>query len=217
MQRDGLRGRRPRRFVATTDSAHAQPVVPNTLDRQFAVATVPGCDRVWTGDITYVSTREGWLYLAVVLDLASRRVIGWAVRATLERELVVAALTMALTHRQPAPGVLHHSDRGSQYASDEYRALLTTHGLAMSMSRAGDCWDNAVTERVFATFKVELAHEADWGTRDEARRAIFEFIEVWYNRERRHSSLGYLTPQEYEERLQQNERQHGRHNVRQVA
>lgn len=202
MKTDGLRGRRPRRFVRTTDSAHGAPIAPNTLARQFAVDTVAACDRVWTGDITYVSTREGWLYLAVVLDLASRRVVGWAVRETLERELAVAALTMALTHRQPAAGVLHHSDRGSQYASAEYRALLSAHGLDASMSRCGDCWDNAVTESFFATFKVELVYEADWATREEARRGIFEFIEVWYNRERRHSALGYLTPQEYEERLQ---------------
>jgi transposase InsO family protein len=201
MQRDGLRGRRPRRFVHTTDSAHGEPVAPNTLDRAFAVSQVAACDRVWTSDITYVPTREGWLYLAVILDLASRRVVGWAVRATLERELVLAALAMALTHRQPDPGVLHHSDRGSQYASEDFRALLTAHGLEASMSRRGNCWDNAVTESFFATFKVELVYEEDWRTRDEARRAIFEFIEVWYNRARRHSSLGYCTPVEYEEKL----------------
>jgi transposase InsO family protein len=204
MRRDGLQGRRPRRVVRTTDSAHGEPVAPNTLARQFGVATIPACDRVWTSDITYVPTREGWLYLAVILDLASRRVVGWAVRATLERELVLAALTMALIHRQPGRGVLHHSDRGSQYASGDYRALLAAHGLQASMSRRGDCWDNAVTESFFATFKGELVHASDWRTHDAARSAIFEFIEVWYNRERRHSSLGYATPAEYEETLQQN-------------
>lgn len=198
MQQQGLRGRRPKRFVHTTDSAHGQPIAPNTLARQFVVEAIPAQDRVWTSDITYVATREGWLYLAVVLDLGSRRVIGWAVRETLERELALAALTMALTHRQPAPGVLLHSDRGSQYASEDYRALLATHGLEGSMSRRGNCWDNAVAESFFATFKVELAHEADWATRDAARADIFEFIEVWYTRERRHSSLGYCTPVEYE-------------------
>lgn len=201
MQSEGLRGRRRRRFVPTTDSAHGDPVAPNTLARQFDVESIPACDRIWASDITYVPTREGWLYLAVILDLASRRVVGWALRTTLERELVLAALGMALMHRQPDRGVLHHSDRGSQYASAEYRALLTAHGAAASMSRRGNCWDNAVTESFFATVKVELVHESDWATRDEARRDIFEFIEVWYNRERRHSSLGYDTPVEYEEKL----------------
>lgn len=203
MRSEGLRGRRRRRFVPTTDSAHGAPIAPNTLDRQFAVATIPACDRIWTSDITYVPTREGWLYLAVILDLASRRVVGWALRTTLERALVLAALSMALTHRQPGRGVLHHSDRGSQYASEDYQAVLTAHGLEASMSRRGNCWDNAVTESFFATFKVELVHDTDWGTRDEARRDIFEFIEVWYNRERRHSSLAYCTPVEYEEKLHQ--------------
>lgn len=201
MQSDGLRGRRPRRFVPTTDSAHGDPVAPNTLARQFEVAAIPACDRIWASDLTYVPTREGWLSLAVILDLASRRVVGWALRATLERELVLAALGMALVHRQPDAGILLHSDRGSQYASAEYRARLTAHGAAASMSRRGNCWDNAVAESFVATVKVELVHESDWATRDEARGAIFEFIEVWYNRERRHSSLGYDTPVEYEERL----------------
>lgn len=206
MQRDGLRGRRPRRFVRTTDSAHGAPIAPNTLARQFGVHTIPSQDRVWTSDITYVPTREGWLYLAVLLDLASRRIVGWAVRRTLDRELVLAALHMALTHRQPPRGVLHHSDRGSQYASAEYRDVLTAHGLEASMSRQGNCWDNAVTESFFATFKVELVYETDWATRDAATRDIFEFIEVWYNRERRHSSLGYCTPVEYEEERLTNNR-----------
>jgi transposase InsO family protein len=198
MQCDGLRGRRPRRFVHTTDSTHAAPIAPNTLARQFDVRTVAAPDRVWVSDITYVPTREGWLYLAVILDLATRRVVGWATRRTLDRELAVAALQMALLHRQPPRGVLHHSDRGTQYASAEYRAALTAHGLTASMSRRGDCWDNAVAESFFATFKVELVYETDWATRDAAARDIFEFIEVWYNRERLHSSLGYRTPVAYE-------------------
>jgi putative transposase len=153
---------------------------------------------VWVGDITYLTTREGWLYLAVILDLASRRVIGWAMRHTLEGALTRDALTMALVGRRPAPGVLHHTDRGSQYAAADYRAVLTAHGMECSMSGVGDCWDNAVAESFFATLKRELADEADWTTRDEARTAVFEYIEVWYNRQRRHSSLGYLSPVAYE-------------------
>lgn len=213
MQRDGLRGRRARRFVHTTDSAHAEPIAPNTLARQFDVRTVTTPDRVWASDITYVPTRQGWLYLAVILDLASRRVVGWAIRRTLDRELAVAALHMALLHRQPPRGLLHHSDRGAQYASAEYRAALTTHGLEASMSRRGNCWDNAVAESFFATFKVELVYETDWATRDAASRDIFEFIEVWYNRERRHSSLGYCTPVEYEEKSIRKNRNINRRNA----
>lgn len=155
-------------------------------------------DRIWASDITYVPTQEGWLYLAVVLDLASRRVIGWALRHTLERGLTLAALRMALAPRRPGPGVLHHSDRGSQYACGEYRALLAIHGMTCSMSRKGDCYDNAVVESFFAPLKTELVDEAGWATRDDARAALFEYIEVWYNRERRHSSLGYRSPVQYE-------------------
>jgi transposase InsO family protein len=198
MRTDGLRGRRRRRVVHTTDSAHAAPVAPNTLARQFAVAATPACDRVWVGDITYLPTPEGWLYLAVLLDLASRRVVGWALDTTLDQTLPLAALRMALGQRQPAPGLLHHSDRGVQYASAGYRAWLAAHGVAVSMSRRGDCWDNAVVESFFATLKVELVHEATWPSRAAARREIFEFIEVWYNRQRRHSSLGFRTPVAYE-------------------
>lgn len=154
-------------------------------------------DRVWVGDITYLTTRDGWLYLAVVLDLASR-VIGWAMRHTLAGEFTREALTMALTSRRPAPGTLHHTDRGSQYAAGDYQALLALHAMECSMSGVGDCWDNAVAESFFATLKRELADRADWHTRDEARTAVFEYIEVWYNRQRRHSSLGYLSPVAYE-------------------
>jgi transposase InsO family protein len=191
MRADGLVGRRPRRFVRTTQARAGDAVAPNRLDRQFAVAQVPGPDRVWVSDITYVPTREGWLFLAIVLDLASRRVVGWALDETLAAEL-------ALVQRCLAPGLLHHSDRGSQYTSDAYQAKLTAHGLVASMSRKGDCWDNAVAESFFATLETELIEEADWGTRAEARRAIAEFIEQWYNRERRHSSLGYRSPVEFE-------------------
>jgi len=198
MRKQGLRAKTPRRYRRTTDSNHAHPVAPNTLDRQFAVEQVAAPDRVWVSDITYLATREGWLYLAVVLDLASRRVIGWAMRHTLEGALTRAALTMALAGRQPGPGVLHHSDRGSQYAAGDYRALLSAHEMVCSMSRLGDCWDNAVAESFFATLKRELVDDADWMTRDDGRTAVFEFIEVWYNRERLHSSLGYLSPVAYE-------------------
>ena len=198
MREDGLVGRRPRRWVRTTDSHHADPIAPNVLDRQFSVAQVAGPNLVWVSDLTYVPTREGWLFLAIVLDLASRRVVGWAMRETLEADLALAALRMALADREPAPGLVHHSDRGSQYTCADYQAVLAAHGLVASMSKKGDCWDNAVAESFFATVETELILEADWTTRDEARLAIFVFIEAWYNRERRHSSLGYRSPVQYE-------------------
>jgi len=200
MQADGLRAKTRRRYWVTTDSRHEHPVAPNTLDRRFAVAQVGAPNRVWVGDITDLATGEGWLYLAVILDLASRRVIGWAMRHTLEGALTRDALLMALQGRQPGPGVLHHTDRGSQYAAGEYRGLLAAHGLDCSMSRVGDCWDNAVSESFFATLQRELK-DADWATRDAARTAVFEYIEVWYNRQRRHSSLGYVSPAVYEQQL----------------
>jgi transposase InsO family protein len=198
MQEEELRAKTPRRFRVTTDSTHAHPIAPNRLDRQFAVEEGAALDRVWVGDITYLTTRDGWLYLAIVLDLASRRVIGWAMRHTLEGALTRDALTMALTGRQPAPGALHHTDRGSQYAAGAYQDVLTAYGMDCSMSRAGNCWDNAVAESFFATLKRELADDADWATREEARTAVFEYIEVWYNQQRRHSSLGYLSPAAFE-------------------
>ena len=198
MREDGLVGRRPRRFVRTTDSRHADPIAPNVLERRFGITTVAAPNRVWVSDITYVPTRAGWLFLAIVVDLAARRVVGWAMRETLEAELALAALAMALADRQPGPGLLHHSDRGSQYTCAAYQRLLTAHGAQASMSRKGDCWDNAVAESFFATLESELILDADWASRDEARQAIFEFIEVWYNRERRHSTLGYRSPVQYE-------------------
>lgn len=195
MREAGLQSKRPHRFRTTTQSQHRHPLAPNVLDRQFAIAPP---NRVWAADITYLPTREGWLYLAVLLDLGSRRVVGWALRPTLDRELVLAALHQALTTRRPSVGLLHHSDRGSQYACGEYRALLAARGITVSMSRAGDCWDNAVVESFFATLKTELVHGARWATRAEATVAVADFIEVWYNRQRRHSSLGYVSPVEYE-------------------
>jgi len=198
MQEEGLRAKAPRRFRVTTDSKHAHPIAPNLLDRQFAVKDGAGLDRVWIGDITYLTTREGWLYLAIILDLASRRVIGWAMRHTLEGALTRDALLMALTGRRPEPGTLHHTDQGSQYAAGDYQDILIEHAMDCSMSRVGNCWDNAVAESFFATLKRELADDADWATRDDARTAVFEYIEVWYNQQRRHSSLGYLTPAAFE-------------------
>jgi len=198
MRGAGVRARTPRRFRVTTESAHTHPIAPNVLDRQFAVEAVPALNTVWVGDMTYLATREGWLYLAIVLDLASRRVVGWAMRHTLEGALTRDALEMALAGRQPGAGVLHHTDRGSQYAAGAYQALLAAQAMTCSMSRVGNCWDNAVAESFFATLKRELADHADWATRDLARTAVFEYIEVWYNRQRRHSSLGYLSPAAYE-------------------
>jgi transposase InsO family protein len=206
MREDGLVGRRPRRFVRTTDSGHADPIAPNGLDRQFGVDAGSELNRVWVSDITYLPTREGFLFLAIVLELASRRVVGWAMRATLEADLALAALRMALADRQPPPGLLHHSDRGTQYTCGAYRGLLTAHGLVASMSKKGDCWDNAVAESFFATLESELILEADWLTRDAARQAVFEYIEAWYNRERRHSSLGYRSPAQYEAEMLQRRR-----------
>ena len=202
MRADALVGRaRRRRGVRTTDARHGHPVAPNVLARQFDVREVAAVNRVWVSDLTYVPTREGWLYLATVVDLASRRVVGWAMRETLEADLALAALRMALGTRRPAPGLVHHSDRGVQYACAEYRTLLAAHGLVPSMSRKGNCWDNAVAESFFATLELELIVRSDWRTRDDARRAIFRYIEAWYNRERRHSTLGYVSPAQYEAQL----------------
>ena len=198
MREDGLVGRRRRRFVRTTDSRHSYPIAANVLDRRFGVEQVAGPNRVWVSDLTYVPTREGWLFLAIVLDLGSRRVVGWAMRDTLEAELALAALRMALADRRPTSGLVHHSDRGSQYACGDYRRLLEEHGLVASMSKKGDCWDNAVAESFFASLETELIQEANWDTRAAARQAIFEYVEAWYNRERRHSSLGYRSPVQYE-------------------
>lgn len=201
MRQDGLVARKRRRHRSTTDSAHSHPTAPNLLERRFGTEAVGAPNRVWVGDITYVPTREGWLYLAAVLDLGTRRVVGWSMRDNLESELATDALRMALLSRRPAAGLIHHSDRGVQYACGAYRDLLDAHGLMASMSRKGDCWDNAVAESFFATLEWELIDDADWHTHQEARRAIFHYIEIWYNRQRRHSTLGYRSPAEYEELL----------------
>ena len=202
MREDGLVARpRKRHRIVTTNSNHTDPIAPNLLAREFDVNGV-GINRVWVADITYVPTREGPLYLATVLDLGSRRCVGWAMRDTLESELAVSALRMARAARVPDPGLIHHSDRGSQYTSGDYRRELAAHGMIASMSGKGDCYDNAVAESFFSTLEFELLMKNDWHTRGEARRAIFRYIETWYNRKRRHSTLGYLSPAEYEQQLQ---------------
>lgn len=196
MRREGLRGRVRRRFRRTTDSSHGLQVAPNVLDRRFD-ADAP--DRVWAGDITYVRTAGGWAYLAVILDLHSRLVVGWAFADHMRTELVESALVSALNKRKPSPELLHHSDRGSQYASADYRGRLAARGIAVSMSRRGDCWDNAVVESFFGTLKQELIHPARQLDFAEARAAIHEYVEVFYNRQRLHSSLDYRTPAEVDE------------------
>ncbi len=201
MRRNEIRSKKKRRFRVTTNSNHSYVVAENILDRRFAVNEQLDVDTVWVSDITYVPTREGWLYLAVVIDLASRMVVGWATQRSLDHAICTKALLMALQKRQPAQGLLLHSDRGVQYACHEYRALLREHGIVQSMSRKGDCWDNAVAESFFATLEWELIEDRDWHSRFEAARDIFGFIEFWYNRTRRHSSLGAMSPARFEDQL----------------
>ena len=192
----GLRAISHRKFrVRTTDSSHEFPVARNELDQDFT-ATKP--NEIWLSDITYIPTREGWLYLAAVEDLYSRRVVGWSMGTSLESRLVVDALHMAVAQRFPGAGLLAHSDRGSQYASDHYQRVLSNHGITCSMSRAGNCYDNAPMESFFASLKKELVHHQDYPTIEAAKASVFEYIEVFYNRVRRHSSLGYVAPEEFE-------------------
>lgn len=200
MRVDGLVARRRRRRPRTTNSIHGYRVAPNLLGRKFDVNGVR-LNEVWVSDLTYIPTAEGFLYLAATVDLASRNCVGWAMRETLDAELAVSGLRMAVAARNPQPGLIHHSDRGSQYACDEFRRELELHGVRASMSRKADCWDNAVAESFFATLELELIANSRWQTRAEARTAVFEFIESWYNRVRRHSTLGYLSPVQYEEKL----------------
>jgi transposase InsO family protein len=200
MVEQGLRARPKRRFRTTTDSRHGLPLAANVLQREFTVAQP---NVAWVTDITYIWTQEGWLYLAVILDLFSRRVVGWSMSAQITRQLALDALTMGLAQRQPDRGLLHHSDRGSQYASGDYRQLLDQHGIVCSMSRKANCWDNAVAESFFATLKTELVYQCAWVTRAEARGALFEYLEIFYNAQRRHSSLGYLSPVAFEQQYEQ--------------
>ena len=197
MRRQGLAGRvRGRRRPWTTDSDHTQPIAPNRLGQREAPVERP--DEVWAADITYVPTSEGWLYLAGVLDLGSRRVVGWAMGESLETSLPMDALRMALRQRRPTGGLLHHSDRGCQYASEAYREHLAAWNVTPSMSRRGNCYDNAAMESFWSTLKEELVHRTHFESRAQAASAIFDYIEIFYNRERLHSALGYLSPVEFE-------------------
>lgn len=196
MRTHGIVSRHKRKYKVTTNSRHTHSVAENLLGRQFTVAAP---NRWWVSDITYIPTREGWLYLAITLDLYHRKVVGWSMDRRMTQQLVIDALTMALKNGKPGPGLSHHSDQGVQYASQAFQALLTAAGIQGSMSRKGNCWDNAVAESFFHTLKVELVHPRHYHTRQEARAEIFEYIEVFYNRQRRHSALGYRTPAECEE------------------
>jgi putative transposase len=196
MNAHGIRAKTRRRFVPrTTDAGHGFTLAPNRLDRDFSAA---GPNQKWVCDITYIPTGEGWLYLAVVLDIWSRRVVGWSMASHLRFELVGDALRMALWNRRPEAGLLHHSDRGVQYACGEYQRMLAEHGILCSMSRTGDCYDNALMESFFSRLKVELVYDEHYASRAEATGSIFEYLEVFYNRKRRHSALGYLSPAAFE-------------------
>lgn len=188
MREAGLACKTQRKFKVTTNSQHDLPIAPNHLDRQFNVGRP---NQVYVGDITYLPTREGWLYLAVVIDLYSRQVVGWSMAEPMRAKLVNDALLMAVWKRKPEQGLMWHTDRGSQYASESHRALLARHGIRQSMSRKGNCWDNSVSESFFHTLKTELVHPQTYQTRAGARQTIFEYIEVFYNRERLHSANGY--------------------------
>ena len=191
MRENGIRARHKRRFKATTDSKHALPVAPNRLDRNFQPAAP---NQVWSADLTYIWTDEGWLYLAVVLDLFNREVVGWSIKPRMTADIVMDALSMAWFRRRPAPGLMHHSDRGSQYASGAFQARLHEYGMVCSMSRKGNCWDNAPTESFFNSLKNERVHGTRYDTRDEAIADVFDYIEPFYNRRRQHSTLGYVSP-----------------------
>ena len=194
MRENGIRARYKRRYKATTDSKHALPVAPNVLDRDF---TPSAPNQTWTADLTYVWTAEGWLYLAIVLDLFNREIVGWSIKPRMTADIVTDALTMAWFRRKPGPGLIHHSDRGSQYASHAFQEKLTEYGMICSMSRKGNCWDNATSESFFNSLKNERVHGTRYETRDEAIADLFAYIEVFYNRSRRHSTLGYKSPTQF--------------------
>ena len=195
MREQQLRARGRRKFVATTDSKHSMRTPPNLVKRQFETKEP---DRVWAGDVTYLPTGEGWLFLAVLLDLYSRRVVGWALSARNDEALTLSALQMAVDQRRPSSGLIHHSDRGTTYASGEYQDVLARNGLVCSMSRKGDCWDNAVAESFFSTLDIECARERPFATRSAARREVADYILTFYNPTRLHSTLGYMSPMEFE-------------------
>lgn len=198
MREAGLQGARRRRYRATTDSQHTYPVAPNHLAQRF---TVSRTDKVWLADLTYLPTREGWLYLAAVMDLASRRIVGWSTSERIDQKLVLEALDRALVTRRPAPGLLHHSDRGAQYAAHRYQRRLVAAGLVSSMSRKGNCYDNAPMESWFATLKIEYLKGRTLASRALAQSELFDYIERFYNRQRRHTKLGYLSPAQWEDQL----------------
>ena len=195
MKLAGVTAKQKKKFKATTDSKHDFPVSPNLLKRQFEVQE---SDTVYVSDITYIWTHEGWLYLAVVLDLFSRQVVGWSLSNRMTKKLIMSALRMAIWRRRPALGLLFHSDRGSQYCSNDFKKMLNTHGMISSMSRKGDCWDNAVAESFFGSLKTERGFFSNYVTREEARRDVIDYIEMFYNSNRRHSYLGYVSPKEFE-------------------
>jgi len=198
MRRAGLRGLAalPRR-TRTTDSRHAYPIAPNRIARDFSAARP---NQVWLADLTYIATGEGWLYLAAILDMHTRKIVGWCMRQTLHAEIAIDALNMAIQRQRPAHGLIHHSDRGIQYAAEAYRTVLAAAGITPSMSRKGDCWDNAPMESFFHTLKTERVHHQVYATRDQARRDLFGYIEGFYNSRRLHSALGYISPAEMERR-----------------
>lgn len=195
MSQNGIHVFRTHKYKVTTDSAHNLNVAPNLLDQDFSAS---GPNQKWAGDITYIWTREGWLYLAVIIDLYSRRVIGWAVSNRLKKDLAIRALQMAINLRRPPKGCIHHTDRGSQYCAHDYRKVLRRHGFQVSMSGKGNCWDNAVTETFFKTLKAELIWRQTWQTRRQAEAAVFQYINGFYNPRRKHSALGYKSPLAFE-------------------
>jgi putative transposase len=197
MAEENLRHKLKRRFVHTTQSRHEKPVAPNVLHREFEVGAP---NKAWVADLTYIATKKGWAYLAAILDLGSRKVVGWAVSPTMEEQVTLTALENALRDRQPPAGLVHHSDRGVHYASHTYQALLSEHGAICSMSRKGDCWDNAVAESFFSSLKRELPNDELFEDWRDAERAVFAYVEAHYNTNRRHSALGYVSPTEYERR-----------------
>jgi putative transposase len=190
-----IKPKMPRCFKVTTDSGHDKPVAANTLARQFCVTTP---NTHWVSDISYISTQEGWLYLAVIIDLYSRAVVGWAMHQRMTQALVSKALRMACSRRDYQPGLLLHSDRGSQYAASDYQALMTSFGMKCSMSRRGNCWDNAVAESFFHSLKTECTHHCSYQTREQAKQSLFDYIEIFYNRQRLHSHLNYQSPWQFE-------------------
>jgi len=195
MKMAGVAAKQKKKFKATTDSKHNLPVAPNLLNRQFEVEKP---DKVYVSDITYIWTNDGWLYLAVVLDLFSRQVVGWSLSNRMTKKLIMDALRIAIWRRRPAPGLTFHSDRGSQYCSNDFQKMLKAHGMLSSMSRKGNCWDNAVAESFFGSLKTERVFFSSYKTREEARRDIVDYIEMFYNSNRRHSYLGYVSPKEFE-------------------